>query len=304
MAKILITGGSGLIGRAVSELLVNRHHQPIWLSRRQDKRKDITSYRWDPEQGFMDQKALEDVEGIIHLAGAGVMDKRWTRRYKQEIIDSRVKSSALLFDCLAKSTSHRVKTLVGASAVGYYGARQSSYLFTEEDFPGRDFLSKTCVLWEKSYEPFSSAGIRTSIVRTGVVLSRDGGLYKKMAPIFRLGLGSALGSGRQFMPWIHVNDAAALYLHLLFNEVPGEAYNGVATELSDNKTFSRQLAQSLGKTLLLPNIPAPLLKLALGESAAAITEGLRISNQKVKETGFRFQFDSLSNALKDLANQD
>jgi uncharacterized protein (TIGR01777 family) len=301
MAKILITGGSGLIGRAVSELLVNRRHQPVWLSRRQGVWQGIAAYRWEPEQGFMDQKALEDVEGIIHLAGAGVIDKRWTRRYKQQIIDSRVKSSALLFDCLSKNTSHRVKTLVGASAVGYYGARQSSYLFTEEDFPGRDFLSKTCVLWEKGYEPFSTAGIRTSIIRTGIVLSRDGGLYRKIAPLFRLGLGSALGSGRQFMPWIHVKDAAALYLHLLFNEAPGEVYNGVASELTDNKNFSEQLAQSLDKPLFLPDIPAALLRLALGESAAAITEGLRISNQKIKDTGFKFEFDSLPDALKDLA---
>src|SRR6218665_645579 len=144
MAKILITGGSGLIGRAVSELLLRRQHQPVWLGRREGAWKGIPAYRWEPEQGFIDKKALEGVEGIIHLAGAGIVDQRWTPQYKQQIIDSRVKSSALLFDSISKSGRHQVKTLVGASAVGYYGARQSSYVFSEEDFQGSDFLSKTC----------------------------------------------------------------------------------------------------------------------------------------------------------------
>lgn len=304
MAKILITGGSGLIGRAVSELLINRAHEPVWLGRGKNAWKGIPAYRWEPERGMMEDGALEDADGIIHLAGSGIVDRRWTDKYKQEIMDSRVKSSDLLFNRLARTSHHRVKTLVGASAVGYYGARRSSYVFSEEDFPGSDFLSKTCVLWEQSYEPFSNAGIRTCMIRTGVVLSRNGGLYKKLAPVFRLGLGAAIGSGRQFMPWIHVNDLAAMYLHLLFSTIPGGAYNGVATELIDNRNFSGQLAQSLHRPLFLPNIPAALLRLALGESAAVITEGLKISNRKIKDTGFSFEFDTLQAALKELAGKD
>lgn len=302
MAKILITGGSGLVGRAVSELLLNSGHQPAWLSREASASTSILQYKWDISGSYIDKKAFEGVEAVVHLAGAGIVDHRWTPAYKQEIIDSRVKSSALLYDYISKN-NYPVKTLVGSSAVGYYGARQNNLVFTEEDFPGTDFLSKTCALWEKSYTPFQQLGIRTAVIRTGLVLSREGGFYKKMAPLFRVGLGAALGRGKQYMPWIHIHDIAAMYKHLLFTTQLSGAYNGVATELINNRDFSKKLAESLNKPFFLPPVPSFALRLALGESAATVTEGLRISNQKVKGSGFRFKFEKVADALHHLAEK-
>lgn len=289
-----------MVGRAVSELLMNSGHQPVWLSRKAGKEKLVEEYEWDPSRSFIDARAFENVQAVVHLAGAGIADQRWTPAYRQKIIDSRIKTSALLFDHISKNHCP-VKTFVGASAVGYYGARQNKLVFSEEDFPGTDFLSKTCQLWEKSYEPFSQSGIRTAIVRTGIVLGRGGGYYKKLAPLFSRGLGAACGTGKQYMPWIHIHDIAALYCHLLCSDALSGAYNGVATELITNRDFSAQLAKSLGSRLLLPNVPSFLLHLGLGKSADTLTEGLRISNKKIRNTGFRFRFEKAADAFGSLA---
>ena len=299
MAKILITGGSGFVGRAISEAALKQGHQPIWLGREAGEWKGIKKYKWDIDTSYLDERALEGVDHIIHLAGAGIADKRWTERYKQEIIDSRIKSSALLFDYLSKG-KHGVKSLAGASAIGYYGARQSKHLFNEEDFPGTDFLAKTCLLWEKSYFPFGSAGIRTVTVRTGLVLGKEGGFYKKMLPFFKLGAGFSLGNGQQYFPWIHVDDLVSIYLYALQNEATCGAYNAVGSELVTNKEVSKRLAQSLHSPFFLPGAPSFLLNMGLGESAVMLTEGLKISNGKIKQAGFKFQFETVKDAFDNL----
>ncbi len=299
MAKILITGGSGLIGKAVSELLLKKQHQLVWLSRQAGEWNGIKKYKWDIDGSYVDERAFEGVEHVIHLAGSGIADKRWTTRYKQEIIDSRTKSSALLFRSITQSHCP-VKVLAGASAVGYYGARQSPHIFTETDFAGTDFLANVCRRWEQSYTPFAGAGIRTVILRAGMVLSAHGGLYKKLQAPFRLGLGAGFGSGKQYVPWIHINDMAAAYVHALLNPNVSGIYNATAPELVTNSGFSTQLAQSFGKPLFLPRVPKGLLSLVLGESAAALTEGLKISDRKMIESGFKFEFDTLSLAFDQL----
>lgn len=298
-AKILITGGSGLVGRAISELLINKGHTPVWLSREAGESKGIKKFKWDLAAKYIDEKAFEGVETIIHLAGSGITGKRWTERYKKEIIDSRVKSSELLYSYISKNT-HPVKTLVGTSAIGYYGAIQSDQVFTEDDAPGHDFMAECCVLWEKSYGPFINAGIRVPIIRTGVVLSEKGGAYKTLAIPAKLGFGAAMGSGEQYFPWIHINDLAGIYLKAIVDEQMTGPYNAVGPELVTNKGFSRQLSKSLHRPFFMPNIPAALLKIAVGESAIAITEGLQISAQKIKAAGFKFEFDTLGAALHDL----
>ena len=300
MAKILITGGSGLVGNAISERLLKTGHEPIWLSRESGSSKGIKKFKWDIAKNYIDEKAFEGVDSIIHLAGAGIADKRWTAEYKQQIIDSRVKSAELLFDHISKHNI-KIKTLVGGSAIGYYGAIQSQKTFTEKDEPGTDFLAKTCVQWEKSYEPFINAGIRTSIIRTAVVLSKNGGAYAKMVPVFKLGFGAALASGKQYFPWIHINDIAGIYIHALFDQTIHGIYNATATEVPTNKDFSKQLAKSYNKPFFLPNVPKVLLKLAMGEGSVMVTEGIKISNQKIIDTGYKFEFDSIEKALKDLA---
>lgn len=301
MTKILITGGSGLIGNAISRLLVEKNYQPVLLSRIGDDSSSIKKYKWDITKGYIDSKAFEGVEHIIHLAGAGVADKRWTPAYKKEIIDSRVKSSELLFNFISKN-NYNVKTLVGGSAIGYYGAKQSEKVITEADALGNDFLAESCKLWEQSYTPFINAGVRTVIIRTGVVLSHHAGAYKKMAVPFKFGLGAAIATSKQYLPWIHINDIAAMFVYALLNEKIIGVYNGVATELITNKDFSKQLAFSFNKPFFLPPVPTMLLKMAMGEGACMLTEGLKISNRKIKETGFVFEFESASAALKNLAS--
>jgi uncharacterized protein (TIGR01777 family) len=280
--------------------LIKNKHEPVWLGREEGNFNGIKKFRWDPAQHYTDEKAFEGVEIVIHLAGAAITDKRWTAKYKKEIIDSRVKSSALLFDYISKH-NYPVRTLVGASAVGYYGARQSNKLFTENDGPGNDFLAECCTLWENSYKSFIASGMRTTIFRTGIVLSKNGGAYPTLSRPFKSGVGVALASGKQYLPWIHINDLAAMYVNAALNNTMNGVYNAVAPELVTNKQFSKQLAKSLHRPFFLPNVPKVLLQLALGESAIAITEGLKISSQKIKEAGFTFEFENLPQALDDLA---
>jgi uncharacterized protein len=300
MAKILITGGSGLLGKAISDLLIRSNHLPVWLSRSGDESGPVKKYKWDLEKQYIDEKAFENTEYVIHLAGAGIAEKRWTRTYKDEILASRVKSSALLHACITKN-GYGIKTLVGGSAIGYYGARQSDTIIHEHEHAGSDFLAQTCALWEKSYQPFARIGIRTPVIRTGVVLSNNGGAYQKLSPVFRAGFGAAIADGRQYFPWIHINDIAAIFVFALFKENMNGVYNGVSSELIDNKNFSEKLARSFNKRLILPNIPSAALHLVMGKRALMLTEGLKISNHKIKVAGFEFQFENMEGALRELA---
>lgn len=300
MAKILITGGSGLVGRAISELLLKNNQEVNWLSRESGEWNGIKKYKWNIESGEIDIKAFDDVETVIHLAGSGIADKKWTDQYKQEIIDSRVKSSDLLYKTIEKN-GLPIKYLIGSSAIGYYGARTSEHLYTEIDAPYHDFLSKSCIEWEKSYDPFIKTGIKTSIIRIGIVLSQEGGAYAKMILPFKFGLGSSLASGKQYFPWIHIDDIAGIFNHILNTHYEG-IYNAVASDLVNSEQFSKQLAKSLHRPFFMPKIPSFVLKMALGESAAMITEGVKVSNRKIIDAGYKFKFENLSNALRDLAN--
>lgn len=301
MSKILITGGTGLLGRTISQILLQNSHHVVWLSRDTGNYKGIQKFKWDLSTNFIDEKAFEGVDGIIHLAGASIADKRWTDAYKKEIIDSRIKSSELLFNYISKN-NYPVKTFIGGSAMGYYGSEISQKVFKESDAPGSDFLAKTCILWEKSYEPFISKEIRTVIIRTGVVLSRHSGAYAKMAPPFKLGFGAAVASGKQNFAWIHINDIANMFVHALQHQHVTGIYNGVSSEFINNKEFSKQLAKSFNKPFFMPNIPAFLLKIAMGEASVMVTGGVMVSNEKIKETGFKFEYETAKTALEDLAS--
>lgn len=298
MAKILITGGSGLIGRAISELLIQHGDEPRWLCRQAISPKGIKTFKWDVSKQTIDLAAFEGMDSVIHLAGAGIVDKRWTPAYKKEIIASRVKSSELLFDTITQHAI-KLKTCIGASAIGFYNS-SSSGVCDESSMPGNDFLAQTCVAWEKSYLPFIHSGVRTVVVRIGIVLSKNGGAYAKMSPAFRMGLGAATGSGKHYFPWIHINDLAAIFVHALKTETLSGIYNAVTSESITNLYFSQQLAKSFKRSLFLPNIPEFILKLVLGERAQSITRGSGVSNHKIKETGFVFEYDNLQKALNHL----
>lgn len=300
MAKILITGGSGLLGKAISKLLLKMGHQVRLLSRTGGETNGIHKFRWDPSSGYIDLSAFEGVSHVIHLAGAGIADRAWTSTYKKEILNSRVHTAQLLFDSIVRH-NFPIEKIVGASAVGYYGSVPSEHIYSETDPAGADFPAEVCKDWEQSYAAFSQKGIPLAIVRLGIVLAHEGGAYKKLAPIFKHGLGTVFADGKQYFPWIHIDDAAAIFVKLLFDNSLTGAYNAVSSDVINNREFAMQLARSLNSKLRLPVIPEWMLRFALGQRALSVTRGLKIDNAKIKSAGFSFKYDDIQTCLLDLA---
>jgi uncharacterized protein (TIGR01777 family) len=302
MAIILITGGSGLVGKDLTKRLILEGHEVRILSRYPKSTDRIKSFFWNVEKQEIDEKAFEDVEHIVHLAGSGIADKRWTIERKKDIIDSRVNSMKLITDTV-KRKKIQLKSFVGASAIGIYGMTTSEKIFSETDSGADDFLSSSCTQWENSYKEIQSFSEKTCIIRIGVVLSKDGGVLKRLLPLFQLGLGSAVGSGKQYMPWIFIDDLVAVFYEALFNQKFSGIYNAVSSEHITNQQFSKHLAKNLSKPFFLPNVPAFLLKLLFGEMANVLLEGSRVSNQKLIYEGFEFKYSTLSDALKKIAEK-
>jgi uncharacterized protein (TIGR01777 family) len=296
--KILITGASGLIGTRLTELLLQQGHDVVHVGRSQRPGR-IPSYAWDVEQGTMDRRAMGSVDAIIHLAGAGIADKRWTTARKKEIIDSRVQSTGLLHDVL-KEGNHQVKSFVSASAIGYYGSGDSHSVFTEASPAGADFLARVTKQWEEASDKISLLGIRVVKLRTGIVLSEKGGVLKSMATPIKLGLGAALGDGKQYLSWIHLDDLCGIFIKAVKDESMQGAYNAVATQPVTNLEMTRAIAKTLNRPLWLPAVPGFVLKLLLGEMAELVTTGSKVSSEKIRKAGFAFQFTELKRALSDL----
>lgn len=292
MAKILITGGTGLIGSRLSKLLNDNNHDVSILTRNP---KSKNEYLWNISDGVIDEKAFHKLDYIIHLAGAGIADKRWTQKRKQEIIDSRVKSTALLFEKIT-SLNVPLKGFISASGIGFYGAITSEKLCTETDPPASDFISKVCQLWETAAFKFASKEIPTTIFRTGIVLSKEGGALSKMkTPII-----SPIGSGKQYLPWIHIDDLCKMYLDTIENDNMSGVYNAVAPEHHTSKSFSKILALQLGRPFIGVGVPSILLKLIFGELSVILLKGSKISSKKIEQSGFRFKFPKLKEALQNL----
>jgi len=295
--KILITGASGMIGTKLTEHLLNEGHVVSHLGRSK-KNGEIPSFVWNVEKGQIDEKALEGVDTIINLAGAGVADKRWTASRKKLILESRTQSCALLYESLRR-TSHEVTTFITASAIGYYGF-DSAEVCTEESPPGNDFLAQVTRQWEATADRISILGIRVVKLRIGIVLSNTGGALMEMARPVRWWVGSPLGSGRQVMSWIHIDDLCRMFLRASVNEQMSGAYNAVGPEWATNEELTGAIAKILHKPILLPPVPAFALRLALGEMADMVLTGSKISSAKIQRAGFEFQFKSLEPALSNL----
>lgn len=296
---VLITGASGLIGKELIKLLLSKGYHVSILSRHAQKMKGVECYVWNPDTGEIDSRATQ-VDSIIHLAGENISAFPWSAKRKQAILDSRVRTTELLLQTI-KAQVDKPKVFISASAIGFYGANTNQQkIFTEKDAPHNDFLGDTCAKWEQSVMKFDALGIRTVVLRTGIVLSRDGGALPKLTqPIF-MGLGSPLGSGNQYMPWIHIQDLCSMYLFALENQPTNGPYNSVAPESSTNKELTTAVAHQLNRPLWLPNVPAWLLKLIFGEMAVILLEGSKVSTQKIVSEGFVFSFPSLTKALSDL----
>jgi uncharacterized protein (TIGR01777 family) len=296
MAKILISGGSGLVGKALINKLTEDGHDVSILTRQPLKNNAVKSYFWDIEHFKIDENAFDGIEHLVHLAGCGIADKKWTHERKKEIIDSRIKSAQLILSVL-KKRNIKLKSFIGASAVGIYGTQTSQTIFQESDFSTEDFLSQTCLAWENVYSEFDSFTEKKVILRLGVVISKNGGVFKKLLPIFQLGLGSAIGSGKQYMPWIHLDDLVSLILESLFNSIYQGTYNAVASEHITNLFFSKQLATTLNKFFIMPPVPSFILKIIFGERAEMLLKGSRVSNKEILENHFVFKYPDIKSAL-------
>jgi len=296
--KILITGASGLIGSRLTELLLQKGYQVSHLGRSK-KSGSVPSFVWDVDKGVLDLQALEGVETIIHLAGAGVADKRWTESRKKEILDSRTKSSLLLYNTLA-NTNHTVKTVVSASAIGYYGFGFGKEVFTEVSQPGNDYLAQVVKEWEESVDKISSLNLRVVKLRIGIVLSDKGGALVEMAKPIRLGIGAALGTGKQYLSWIHLDDLCTMFIKAVEDEKLHGAYNATSGEWVTNLELTKLIAKVLKRPLLLPNVPGFIMKIIVGEMAVIVVNGSKISADKIKKMGFKFNHADLSETLRSL----
>lgn len=294
MKTILISGATGLIGKALTKKLRSKGYEVRILTRQ----KGENSFFWDIQKGEIDESAFENLDAIIHLAGAPV-SKRWTSSYKQEMYDSRVKACDLLFQ-FASQFSPELKIFITASGANYYGTVTSTQIFKETDPHSPDFLGKICYDLEESANQFEELGTRVCAVRTSAVLGKEGGMLKELKPLANSYVLSPLGSGNQILPWIHLDDIVNLYVHLLENPELNGPYNAISSEVVTNKEFTQKFMKSQGKSVVLPAVPGFVLKLVLGEMSSILLEGSAVSNNKIKATGFQFQFENLEAALADL----
>lgn len=296
--NVVITGGTGLVGKTLTELLICKDYNVTVLTRNKNLNSSKINYSyWDVTNNIIDASVICSANFIVHLAGEGIADKRWTKQRKSDILKSRTEPLKLIFDVLSNN-SHQLEALISASGVGYYGAITSNQIFSENDAPNKDFLGKTCSLWEEAVNHFSKLNVRTVQLRTGIVLSNKGGALPKMIAPFKFGLGCPLGTGKQYMPWIHLDDLCNLYLFAIENNQLQGAYNAAIEDDTTNESFSKSVVKILGKRILLPNIPAFVLKILLGEMADIVLYGSRVSNAKIKTTGFKFIFEDLEKCLQ------
>jgi len=296
--NVLISGGSGFIGMYLTDLLIANDYSVSILSRRDKQNSpDVSYYKWDVSSNYIDEKAVLNADFIIHLAGENIAEKRWTKKRKAAIINSREQSTQLIYEVL-KSNNKKLDAFVSASGIGIYGAINGDEICTEDTIPADDFLGITCQKWEIAANTIESLGIRTVKIRTGLVLGKEDGFLKRLTPIFKYRLGAALGSGKQYMPWIHIDDLCAIYLEAINNTKMEGAYNAAISDNTTNVVFSKTLAKIHGYSIWLPNVPAFLIKLVLGEMAQIVLKGRRISSEKIEKLGFKFQFSTLEDALR------
>jgi uncharacterized protein (TIGR01777 family) len=294
--RILVSGSSGLVGSALVPALRAEGHAVVRLVRGELGSGDFLT--WDPTSGTIDQQALEGFDAVIHLAGESIAAKRWTAEQKARIRDSREKGTRLLCESLAR-TLHPPRTLVSASAVGYYGDRGEEVL-REESPPGLGFLAEVCRAWEAATEPALSRGIRVVNLRIGMVLSPTGGALARMLTPFRLGVGGVVGSGKQYMSWIALDDVLGVIRYVLSREELRGPVNAVAPNPVSNREFTKTLGRVLSRPTILP-LPAFAARLAFGEMAdAVLLASARVEPARLLSSGYRFQFPELEGALRHL----
>jgi len=310
MPNILITGGTGLIGTALSRMLLEKGYTVTLLSRNSRKGRStqpveprLQMAHWDLQAQTIDSEAILQADYIIHLAGAGVADKRWSKKRKKEIVESRTAGSALIVRAL-QETPNKVQAVISASAIGWYGADPSipnPAPFEETAPADEEFLGEACRLWENSITPVAAISKRLVILRTGIVLSREGGALTEFKKPVKMGIAAILGSGKQMISWIHVEDLCRLFLQAVEHPDWSGIYNAVAPRPIDNRSLTMELAGRLkGKYFVPVYIPSFLLKIMLGEMSIEVLKSATVSAKKIRIAGFQFLYPSIQSALEEL----
>jgi len=298
-STVLITGGSGLIGRYLTSLLLENGYNVSCLSRSGIKPGKINVYKWDPERGKIDPDAFKEVDFIVNLAGANIGERRWTNKRKAEIIKSRSGSLKFLHETITEM-GIPLKAVISASAAGIYGSQTSERIFNEGDSPAADFLGNVCRLWEGAADLFNASGIRTVKIRTGVVLEKNDSALSKLMKPAKFGFLVQAGTGNQYMPWIHIEDLCKIYLKAITDSTMHGSYNAVAPQHIKHKEFMQCLASVMKAVLFPVPVPAAILKIGLGQMSDVILKGSRVSSEKLIDAGYNFRFGNLEEALRDV----
>ncbi len=297
--KILVTGGTGLVGKRLTSLLRNEGHEVLILTRGKSK-KEEGLYHWNLTTGEIDPEALKNIDVLVHLAGAGIVDKKWTEARKQEIIDSRVQPLQILSRAFKKQKSSP-SVVVSASAIGLYGFDTGDTLLAENAAQGKDYISEIVRKWESAVDDFQQKMVCRAVkIRIGIVLALEGGALPQMAFPVKMLLGSPLGNGSQWLSWIHIDDLCEIFRQSITNGTYDGAYNAVAPKPVTNASLMKTIAEVLKKPFFFPNVPAFIIKMMMGKRAQLVLGGNRVSVDKLLKNGFVFRFTNLKEALQDL----
>jgi len=310
MSTILIAGGTGLIGTALTRMLLNKGYKVIILTRKEktSDSNNVSYSVWDTKTQKINEGVFGSADYIINLSGAGVADKRWTKDRKKEIVESRQQASELLVKAL-KQTPNKVKAVVNASAIGWYGRDEDrspkKKTFTEEMRSGKDFLGEASRLWEESIEPVKETGKRLVKLRIGIVLSNSGGALPEFKKPIKFGIGGVLGSGKQVVSWVHIEDLCRAFIFAIENEDIEGVYNAVAPTPVTNKELTLLLAQKIkGRFFVHMHVPAFLIKAMLGEMSVEVLKSATVSSEKIRTAGFTFLYPSIESALDNLVENN
>ena len=299
-SKVLITGGSGLIGSRLTQKLIANNYDVAHLTRSKNSKHDVKTYEWNWGRKEIDENCLENTKVIVHLAGAGIAEKPWTQKRKETIVKSRVLTTRLLHEVIQK---HKIKlnSFISASGIGVYGAITNEKVYCEDDEAYHDFIGNCCKQWERAADLFLD-DTNVYKLRLGIVLDKNEGALPKMSSMIKKGLGSPLGSGNQYMPWVHIDDAVNAFMSAIEKKINPGTYNVVSSQHCNNKEFTAAVGNTLNRKIRLPNVPRFVLKFIYGELADILLEGSRVSNEKIKSQGFDFKYDQIEMALSEIYN--